>query len=52
MTIAAGALGALLAAGPAQGAQITVDRACYPGTGLIPVKVTGERLHARTPTTS
>ena len=41
MTIAAGALGALLAAGPAQGAQITLDRACYPGTGLIPVKVTG-----------
>ena len=41
MTIAATAVGALLAAAPAQGAQIQVDRTCYPGTGLIPVKVSG-----------
>ena len=42
MTIAAASLGALLAAaGPAQGATVTLDRACYPGTGLVPVKVTG-----------
>jgi hypothetical protein len=40
-TIAAAVLGALLAAGSAQAAQIQVDRACYPGSGLIPVKLTG-----------
>ena len=42
MTIAATALGVLTGAVPAHGAQIRVDRACYPGTGLIPVKLTGE----------
>jgi hypothetical protein len=41
MTIALAAL-ALLAAAPARAAQIKVDRACYPGDGLTPVKLTGD----------
>ena len=35
-------LGALLVAVPAQAAQIRVDRSCYPGTGAVAVKLSGE----------
>ncbi len=41
-TIAAAASGALLIAGSAQAAQVRVDRACYPGDGDVPVKISGD----------